>query len=105
MKQAVTAVGRLLDAAGGEIGQKEAMLEAAGQLLCYLNHYLPDDPKVEVLSSRLRELGGSQPEYRPITPLSEMYHRPEAGLGCGSLIGGLLVLALACCGAVCALLL
>jgi hypothetical protein len=88
-------VGRLLDAAQANIGERGVMLEAAGELLSFLNHYRPDDSDVEVLSARFRELGGKQVEYRPVTPLSEMYHRPPAGMGCGSVILGAIALAAA----------
>jgi hypothetical protein len=96
LKDAALAVRRLLDTAKAGIGQREVMLAAAGHLLCFLNHYQPEDSDVEVLSARFRELGGQQVEYRPITPLSEIYHRPAAGMGCGSAIGGLVVVLVVC---------
>jgi hypothetical protein len=94
LKQALPAVERLLDAAESGVGYPDAILQPAGRLLAILNHYLPDDAQVDLLSSRLRQLGGKQPPYRPVAPLAEMYHRPEGGAGCGALIGGVVLLLL-----------
>jgi len=90
-EEALPAVGRLLDAAEKQVSDPEPTLEAAAELLSLLNHYLPEEPQVEELSARLRRLGGRQPDYRGVTPLAEMYHRPEGAAGCGGLIGGLLL--------------
>lgn len=96
LKQAIISVNRLVESAGEEAADRAEMLEAAGQLLSFLNHYLPDDSAVELATARLRELGGEQPAYSPVPPLSEMYHRPERGVGCGAAIG-LMALLLLCC--------
>lgn len=93
-KQAIPAVERLLEAAEKGIADRKVMLEPAGRLLAYLYHYVPDDDKLQELSARFRELGGEQPPYRPVRPLSETYRRPEGGAGCGALIGGVVVLLL-----------
>lgn len=93
LKQAVTAVQRLLDAAESGVAQQSEVLEAAGRLLALLNHHLPDDARVEELSARFRGLGGQQPPYRPPKPLWELYHRQAAGIGCGGLVGGLVAVA------------
>jgi len=93
-KEAPAAVERLLEAAGKGIVEPRVMLEPAGELLALLFHYLPDDPRAQALSARFRELGGKQPPYQPVTPLSEMYHRPEAGVGCGGLIGAAMLITL-----------
>ena len=95
LNDSALAVARLLDAAQADIGERGVMLEAAGELLSFLNHYRPDDRDVEVLSARFLELGGKQVEYRPVTPLSELYHRPQAGMGCGSVLLGAVALAAA----------
>lgn len=79
-EQAGPAVERLLAAAGEGAAEREAMLEAAGQLLALLNHYLPDEPQVQQLSSRFRELGGKQPPYQPVPSLAQVYHRPPPGV-------------------------
>jgi len=100
-EQALPAVERLLEVAGALATDRDPMLQAAGELLCFLHHYLPDDPKRPLLSARLRELGGTQPAYQPVTPLSEIYRRPEGGVGCAALIGGLLVVLLLSCLAFC----
>ena len=91
--QAPAAIERLLEAAQQTPDHRPVMLEAAGELLTLLFHYLPDDPHAQALGARLRELGGKQPPYQPIPPLSEAYHRPQAGLGCGGLIGVVLLIA------------
>jgi hypothetical protein len=39
-------------------------------------------------------LGGEQTPYRPQPALADRYHRPQAGAGCGTIIGGLLLLSL-----------
>jgi len=97
LHEALRAVERLLVAAEQGIGEPRAILRPAGELLGFLDHYLPDDPRVETLSARFHRLGGEQPTYQPVTPLAEMYRRPEGGAGCSALIGGLLlVLFLSC---------
>jgi len=88
--QSVPAVGRLLEAAEKGIAEREVMLELAGALLAFLYHYCPDHAELQALSAQFRQLGGKQPPYRPTRALSETYHRPEPGAGCGALIGGLL---------------
>jgi hypothetical protein len=92
-EQAVPAVERLLEAVEKGLGEREMMLAPAGELLALLYHYLPDEPEVQTLSARFRQLGGKQAPYQPITPLSEMYHRPAHGIGCATLMGGLIILA------------
>jgi hypothetical protein len=87
LDQAITAVERLLEAAEGGLGEQAEMLAPAGRILSFLNHYLPEDARVEVLNGRLLRLGGRQPPYTPAPALSEMYRRPAATVGCGSLIG------------------
>jgi hypothetical protein len=89
---ALPMVARLLERAEKEAAEREGALEAAGELLSFLNHYLPDDTETEILSARFRELGGTPRPYRPMKPLSEVYHRPEPGLGC---VIALMVLVLA----------
>jgi hypothetical protein len=92
-EQAPAAVERLLEAAQRNIGDQAVMLEAAGALLTFLFHYLPEDARAQALSARFRELGGKQPPYQPVPPLAEIYHRPHGGLGCGGLIAGLILIA------------
>ncbi len=103
LKQAIISVNRLLESVGEEAAERADMLEPAGQLLAFLNHYLPEDPAVELATARLRELGGEQAAYSPVPPLSEMYHRPERGVGCGAAIGLIALLLLCCATAVQAL--
>jgi hypothetical protein len=100
LEQAITAVERLLDGADEGRAERSEMVAAAGQILSYLNHYLPEDPRVDTLNGRLLRLGGTQPAYTPVTPLSEMYARPDAGTGCGAaivlfMLGMMLAVALA----------
>jgi len=103
LDQAIAAAERLLEAAEGKLGEPAAMLRPAGQILSFLNHYLPEDVRVEVLHARLLKLGAEQPPYTPVPALSEMYHLPAGAAGCGSAIG-LLALAVAAAGAVMELL-
>lgn len=84
--QAIPASERLLEVAGEGLGDAAELLTTAGRLLSFLNHYLPEDPRVEPLHARFLELGGEQQAYTPVPPLSQIYHRPAAGVGCGSLI-------------------
>lgn len=114
-EQALPAVGRLLEVAeslghaggvphdqaeqatqaGGppyDGAEKGEMLRAAGEILAFLYHYLPDDPETQQLGARFRSLGGEQTPYRPVPALADHYHRPAPGAGCGAVIGGLLVL-------------
>ncbi len=100
LKQAIISVNRLLESAGEEAADSAEMLKAAGQLLSFLNYYLPDDSAVELATARLRELGGEHPAYSPVPALSEMYHRPKRGVGCGTAIGLIALLALCCATAV-----
>ncbi len=86
LDQAIAAVERLLGGAEEGRAEKAEMLEAAGRILSYLNHYLPEDARVDALNGRLLQLGGTQPAYTPVTPLSEMYVRPQAGTGCGAMM-------------------
>jgi hypothetical protein len=71
------AVDRLLDSVEKGSEQREVILEAAGHLLAFLNHYVPDDLEVQAQSARFRQLGGKQQPYTPVQPLSEIYARPE----------------------------
>ena len=87
LEGAITAVERLLDGAEEGRAERSEMVAAAGRILSYLNHYLPEDPRVDALSGRLLRLGGAQPAYTPVTPLSEMYARPDPSVGCGATIG------------------
>ena len=96
-EQALPAVGRLLAAAEREGADSEGALEAAAELLCFLNHYLPEEAETEVLSARFRELGGRPRAYRPVAALSEAYQRPRGGLGCGTGIVGMVVTCLVVC--------
>jgi hypothetical protein len=89
-EQALPAVERLLQGAEKGGAEGEQMLRAAGDILAFLDHYLSDDDRVDALCARLRGLGGERPPYQPVTPLSQIYHRPPAGAGCGALISGLL---------------
>lgn len=91
-EQVPSTIGRLLEAAEKNVGDRGVLLEAAGALLTFLYRYLPEDPRTLDLSARFRQLGGTQPPYQPIAPLSEVYHRPQGGVGCGGLIGGVIVL-------------
>jgi len=91
VEQALPAAERLLDAAEERPAERDEMLRAAGELFSFLDHYLPEDDRVDALSARFRQLDGTRPPYRPITPLSEIYHRPAGGAGCATLIGGLLM--------------
>jgi hypothetical protein len=90
-EQALPGAERLLEEAGKGGPESEQMLRAAGDILAFLDHYLEDDERVDALSARLRGLGGERAPYEPVTPLSQIYHRPAGGAGCGALIGGLLV--------------
>jgi hypothetical protein len=97
-EQALPAVAKLLQVVEQGVGDRKVLLAPAGELLAFLFRYLPDHPEAQALGARFRQLGGEQRPYRPIPALSEMYHRPEAAAGCGTLIGGLIaVLALAWC--------
>lgn len=92
LEEAIPAVERLLEAAGKGVVDSAELLRAAGQLLSFLNHYLPDDSRVELLSGRFVQMGGEQPPHTPVHPLSEAYRRPKAGAGCGAAIGLFLLL-------------
>jgi hypothetical protein len=83
LADAIPAVQRLLDAAEQGVADSGELLRAAGILLSFLNHYLPDDSHVELLFGHFLQLGGKQPPYVAVRPLSEGYHRPE-GAGCGA---------------------
>ena len=96
LEEAIPAVERLLKAAGEGVADSAELLRAAGQLLSFLNHYLPDNSRVELLSGQFVQMGGEQPPYTPVRPLSEAYHRPEAGAGCGATIGLFLLLTALC---------
>ena len=72
LEEAVSATERLLEAAERGTAEHDDLLRAAGQMLAFLNHYLPDDARVEVLSGRLVQLGGAQPPYEPVKPLTEI---------------------------------
>jgi hypothetical protein len=76
-EQAGSAITRLLGTAERDGATKALVLEAAAHLLAFMYHYLPDEPEVESLGARFRELGGKQQAYRQIRPLSEFYHRVE----------------------------
>jgi hypothetical protein len=93
-QQAFAAVGKLLEAVEKGVGEKGEMLRAAGEILAFLYHYLPDDPETQQLGARFRSLEGEQRPYRPEPALADHYHRPAPGAGCGAMIGGLLVLSL-----------
>jgi hypothetical protein len=93
LEQAVTSTERLLDGAERKLAEPGAMLEPAGRLLAFLNHYLPEDRRVELLNARLLRSGGKQARYAPAPALREIYHRPQATAGCGAAIG-LLALAM-----------
>jgi len=95
--QALPAVERLLDAADADLGDRNAFLRPAGELLAFVFYYDPEEAKAQALSARFRQLGGQQPPYQPVTPLREQYHRPRAGVGCAVLLVGLLAaLAVVC---------
>ena len=68
---------RLLDAAEKDTGERTVMLEAAAALIAFLNHWLPDEANSQIMTARLRRLGGKQVAYEPVQPLSEIYQRPE----------------------------
>jgi hypothetical protein len=87
LKQSIPALNRLLDAGEGDSEHRSELLRAAGSLLSFLNHYVPEEPEVEAASARLIKLGGEQPAYAPVPALSDMYHRPKEGAGCGAAIG------------------
>lgn len=95
--QALPAVERLLEAAEADLGDRNAFLRPAGELLAFVFHYAPEEANAQALSARLRQLGGQQPPYQPATPLREQYHRPRAGVGCAVFLVGLLAaLAIVC---------
>lgn len=96
LKQAVLAVNRLLDTAAEDTAERAEMLRAAGLLLSFLNHYRPEDPEVEAASARLIKLGGEQPAYTPVPALSDMYHRPKQGAGCGAAVALMALLMAGC---------
>ncbi len=101
VKQAIPSVERLLEAADGGGAEREHALRAAGELLSFLDRYLPQDDRVDTLSAWFRKRGGEGEPYRPVTPLSDVYHRP-AGIGCGATIGGLLLgIVLVCAATYC----
>ena len=93
-EQARPAVSRLLEAAEKGVAEKAELLRAAGEIISFLYHYVPDDPETQQLSARFRSLGGEQTPYRPQPALADRYPRPEPGAGCGAVIGGLLILSL-----------
>ncbi len=95
-QQAMPAVGRLLEAAEKGAAEKGELLKAAGALLAFLYHYLPEEAEGQALGARFRGLGGEQPAYRRMPALADQYHRPEGGAGCGAVIGGLMVVAGLC---------
>lgn len=86
LEQALTATERLLKAADKRLGERAQMLLAASHLLSLLNHYLPEDQRVEPLNARFLKLGGKQQAYIPPPPLSGQYNRPHSAVGCGTLI-------------------
>jgi len=86
LEEAVSATERLLEAAEKGLAEGGDLLRAAGKLLAFLNHYRPDDARVEVLSGRFLQLGGLQPSYEPVKPLADMYDRSEGLSGCGVLL-------------------
>jgi len=90
-EQALPAVAQLLERVEEGRADGEGMLELAGELLSFLNHYLPDDRETEALDARFRQLGGKQRPYRASAPLSEIYHRPEGGVGCATMLVCLVV--------------
>jgi hypothetical protein len=96
LEQSLPAVNRLLDTAEEDSPERAEMLRAAGLLLSSLNHYLPEEPEVEAASARLIKLGGEQPAYTPVPALSDMYHRPDQGAGCGAVIGLMALLVAGC---------
>ena len=96
LEEAIPAVERLLGTASDGVADSAELLRAAGLLLSFLNHYLPEDSSVELLSARFLQTGMAQPPYTPMRPLSEAYHRPEAGAGCGAVIGLFLLLTVLC---------
>lgn len=90
-EQGLPAAEHLLEAAGKFPAEKGELLREAGELLSLLDHYLPEEDRVEELSARFRQLGGEPTPYQAVQPLSKLYHRPSGGVGCGALVGGLLV--------------
>ncbi|MCJ7751463.1 MAG: hypothetical protein MUQ65_10275, partial [Armatimonadetes bacterium] len=86
LEEAFPAVERLLEAAGKGVVDLAELLRAAGQLLSFLNHYRPDDPRIEALTGKLLQSGGKQPPYEPVRPLAEMYDRSGGVTGCGLLL-------------------
>ena len=95
--QALPAVERLLEAAEADLGDQDAFLRPAGELLAFVFHYDPEEANAQALSARFRQLGGKQSPYQPVRPLSEQYHRPRAGVGCAVFLVGLLAaLAVVC---------
>jgi hypothetical protein len=91
LEEAVSATERLLEAAERGAAERDDLLRAAGQMLAFLNHYLPEDARVEVLSGRFLQLGGVQPSYKPVKPLAEMYDRSQGVSGCGVLLLALML--------------
>jgi len=94
LEQAVTATERLLGAVEEKLADPAAMLAPASRLLAFLNHYLPEDRRVELLNAGLLRLGGRSVPYAPVPSLKEIYHRPDVAVGCGALLLGLLTVAL-----------
>jgi hypothetical protein len=87
LEQAITGVERLLEAAERKLADPAAMLAPAARILAFLNHYLPEDPRVEVLNARLLQSSGKPSAYVQPPALSEIYHRPDPSVGCGAAIG------------------
>lgn len=92
-KRAMPAVDQLLEAAEKGLAEKDELLRAAGELLAFLHHYLPEDAETLRLSARFRSLGGEQVPYRPVPALSDHYQRVEPGAGCAALIALVVVAA------------
>jgi len=85
LEQAIPAVKRLLEAIDQRIAEPSELRRAAGHLLSFLNHYLPEDSRVDDLNAWFLRLGGEPQPYAPLCPLSEIYRRPHTRtVGCGT---------------------
>jgi len=87
LDQAIPAVERLLEAMDQKVAEPDELRRAAVRLLSFLNHYRPEDSRVDDLNGWFLRLGGEPQTYASLLPLSEIYHRPQApAAGCGAVL-------------------